>query len=607
MPAIGPPYLRELTVALVAVVLTISSIWSEPSRAMAAVDLSWHAPAQSLINNLTNVVSATGVYGFIYNTSATPASQYGVYNWCNMPHVRKDTYTVAPSDYELAYVELIHRHHKRTPYASNSFPVESYPWTCTDQGLFYFGRSFDAGAPPSAETYWAGFTSPINPFVPSGFQGDCQFPQITSEGLEDSHQHGADLYAVYHDLLQFLPDRSDPSWRQKVSYRVTTNQITSQVAGMLVQGMYTPPGSSPIPLSVQPSAVDSLEPTYPCPAASTAYNAIKSRSNPAWAAHLAAAAPLYSALDDVSGVNPADDGWHIWLDHYYDNLSARQCHSKPLPCKLVDGKNSTAAPCVTQQLADQVYRFGQWEYSRLYRDEPASLPASAASMGVWFAELASHLRAATAAAGEDGGQAAAGAVKWRHNIAHDGSVSRVLSFLQADTMVWPGMGSEVVFEVYKKKQKNDDGSGTAPPTATATARGGCSRDNCFRQMFAAAESASAFCPGFIAAAPTGTTVPSWLGNCKGDVDAVRSACGCVVTATTTSTSAAPTATVTPAPVSESGYYVRVLFGGRVFKSSNPSLGVMDMLPVETLLGYIDGLVGVNASLVKGRCSGSITR
>ncbi|KAH8904024.1 histidine acid phosphatase [Coniochaeta sp. PMI_546] len=494
---------------------------------MAAVDLSWHAPAQSLINNLTNVVSATGVYGFIYNTSATPASQYGVYNWCNMPHVRKDTYTVAPSDYELAYVELIHRHHKRTPYASNSFPVESYPWTCIDQGLFYFGRSFDAGAPPSAETYWAGFTSPINPFVPSGFQGDCQFPQITSEGLEDSHQHGADLYAVYHDLLQFLPDRSDPSWRQKVSYRVTTNQITSQVAGMLVQGMYAPPGSSPIPLSVQPSAVDSLEPTYPCPAASTAYNAIKSRSNPAWAAHLAAAAPLYSALDDVSGVNPADDGWHIWLDHYYDNLSARQCHSKPLPCKLVDGKNSTAAPCVTQQLADQVYRFGQWEYSRLYRDEPASLPASAASMGVWFAELASHLRAV---ATEDGWQAAAGAVKWRHNIAHDGSVSRVLSFLQADTMVWPGMGSEVVFEVYKKKQKNDDGSGTAPPTATATARGG-----------------------------------------------------------------------------ESGYYVRVLFGGRVFKSSNPSLGVMDMLPVETLLGYIDGLVGVNASLVKGRCSGSITR
>ncbi|OIW25799.1 histidine acid phosphatase [Coniochaeta ligniaria NRRL 30616] len=489
---------------------------------MAAVDLTWHAPAQSLINNLTNVVSTTGVYGFIYNTSATPASDYGVYNWCNMPHVREDIYPVAPPDYDLAYVELIHRHHKRTPYASNSFPVESYPWTCTDQGLFFFGRSFDAAAPPSAETYWAGFTSPINPFVPSGFQGDCQFPQITAEGLEDSYQHGADLYAVYHDLLDFLPDRSDPSWRSKVAYRVTQNQITSQVAGMLVQGMYAP--DSAVPLSVMQSGVDSLEPTYSCASASAAYNAIKSRSNPAWAAHLAAAAPLYAVLDDISGVSPTDDGFHIWLDHYYDNLSARQCHSKPLPCKLVDGQNTTT--CVTQEIADQVYRFGHYEYSRLYRDEATALPASAASMGVWFAELASHLRAVAAGTAD--------AVKWRHNIAHDGSVSRVLSFLQADTMVWPGMGSEVVFEVYKKKTSSTPTTSTAKPTAMTNA----------------------------------TAVP----------------------------------TATPAPVSGSGYYVRVLFGGKVFKSSNPSLGVMDMLPVETLLGYIDGLVGVDAALVLGKCT-----
>ena len=48
-----------------------------------------------------------------------------------------------------------------------------------------------------------------------------------------------------------------------------------------------------------------------------------------------------------------------------------------------------------------------------------------------------------------------------------------------------------------------------------------------------------------------------------------------------------------------------MFGGQVFKSSNPSLGSMDMLPIETLLEYFDGLVGENASLVKGKCSGSI--
>ena len=56
--------------------------------------------------------------------------------------------------------------------------------------------------------------------------------------------------------------------------------------------------------------------------------------------------------------------------------------------------------------------------------------------------------------------------------------------------------------------------------------------------------------------------------------------------------------------SESSHYVRVLFGGQPLRSSNPSLGLIDMLPVETLLAYFDGLVGENASLVKGKCQKS---
>ena len=72
-----------------------------------SVDLGWYAPASTLINNLTNVVTAEGVYGFIYDTSETPDNEYGTYNWCNMPHVRKTEYVKPSSDYELAYVELV--------------------------------------------------------------------------------------------------------------------------------------------------------------------------------------------------------------------------------------------------------------------------------------------------------------------------------------------------------------------------------------------------------------------------------------------------------------------------------------------------------------------
>lgn len=42
----------------------------------------------------------------------------------------------------------------------------------------------------------------------------------------------------------------------------------------------------------------------------------------------------------------------------YDNLSAKQCHQKPLPCSV----NNTAV-CITQDEANQIYRLGNYEYA----------------------------------------------------------------------------------------------------------------------------------------------------------------------------------------------------------------------------------------------------
>jgi hypothetical protein len=71
------------------------------------VDLSWHPSKQTHLNNLTAVVNGDGVYGFIYNSSDTLDELYGVYNWCNMPHVRKREYVKAPKEYELVFVEVV--------------------------------------------------------------------------------------------------------------------------------------------------------------------------------------------------------------------------------------------------------------------------------------------------------------------------------------------------------------------------------------------------------------------------------------------------------------------------------------------------------------------
>ena len=222
---------------------------------------------------------------------------------------------------------------------------------------------------------------------------------------------------------------------------------------------------------------------------------------------------LYAELDDISGVSPTDPGFHSSFDHYYDNLSARQCHRKPLPCKLVNGINSTS--CVTQAMADQVYRLGNYEYSYIYRNDPRSLAASAARYGGWVGELTTHFRDLISGKSN---------VIYRHNVAHDGSISLLLSILQLDVMVWPGMGSEVVFELYKKFKNTS-------------------------------------------------------------------------TRSTTSMSSIST--------NHTGYYVRALWKGQVLRSSNPSLGLMSMVPLETVLAYLDGLVGVGASLVQGKCNGSI--
>lgn len=95
-------------------------------------NVTYHAPAASNVNSIAFAVNGTGAPG-IYNSSTTPDAIYGTYNWsarlptsrvdqdaeercqrCNMPHARTREYPLAPRGYRLKYVEVIHRHHKRS-------------------------------------------------------------------------------------------------------------------------------------------------------------------------------------------------------------------------------------------------------------------------------------------------------------------------------------------------------------------------------------------------------------------------------------------------------------------------------------------------------------
>lgn len=408
-----------------------------------------------------------------------------------MPHVRASEYPKVNSTYKLEYVHIIHRHHKRTPYAANTFPRESYAWECSDEGLYYHAAPFTgANANSSASTYWSVFTSASNPLAPEGFNGTCQFPQLTLGGLDDSHQHGRDVFGVYFSLLGFLPAAYDA---KKMQFRVTNNVITSQVASNLIPGMFPSLDGKSVPLLIQPASIDSLEPGYTCSSASSLYSSYGVGStNANWTKHLTASSGLANALDAISGVSSSAKDWHQSWDHYFDNLSARLCHSKPLPC------NATTGKCVTPAQANEVFRLGEYEYNYLYRTAgPQTLEYARRSYGIWVAELADHLRTA---------QHGNSSVIYRHDVAHDGSISRLLALLQIQEMIWPGMGSEVIFELYSKHNE---------------------------------------------------------------------------------------------------WFVRVLWGGQVLKSSSPALGQeVDMVPLNNVLAYFDGLVGRGASLIPGLCSQS---
>ena len=104
-----------LKVLPVSAAAALSRLQWGADAAAAAAAAKWHAPAQTHVNNLTSALTETGVYGFIYDSSHTPDESYGTYNWCNMPHVRRQEYVKPGSEFKLQYVEVVSNTHTHTP------------------------------------------------------------------------------------------------------------------------------------------------------------------------------------------------------------------------------------------------------------------------------------------------------------------------------------------------------------------------------------------------------------------------------------------------------------------------------------------------------------
>ena len=273
-----------------------------------------------------------------------------------------------------------------------------------------------------AQTY----TDPTNPFASGYVNSSCQFPQLTLGGLLDGFQHGRDLWAVYGDKMGLLPSSPEPN---KVWFRSSGSALTQESAGAVLRGIW-PGHNGPLPLHQQPSHVDSVNQGFSCPARSKLLSQIQSTDE--WREHLEATQPLRDRLADLFGANETD--WMSTFDHFADNFQGRLCNGYQLPCSRAD-----PSACVTEHDVHSVFRAGDWEWNYWWRRNQDASQYIKLVEGLFLKEIATRLESV----------AESTLVRaYTHHFLHDGDLCPVLGALGIEQLRWPGMASNIAFEVW---------------------------------------------------------------------------------------------------------------------------------------------------------------
>ncbi|KAI0341131.1 phosphoglycerate mutase-like protein [Trametopsis cervina] len=368
------------------------------------------------------LASANGVY----NGSKTPSSlPWNTYNYCNAPHVVPAHYTLPiAKGAKLVYVNTVIRHHKRTP--DNLYPGENMlntPWDCSDF------EQFNSGGPTGARVFHKTEVPDWHPFLSTFWNGTCDEGQLTREGLDDAVQHGQDYWAIYSGKLGLLKSVNE----QDIFVRTSVETRTMQVASGLLTGFDKSFATKVFPVTTQPSPIDSIPPSYPCPHANDVRNAYQ--SVPAWTDHLQANADLKARLDAMLGTAGLAD-WASWYDHFFDTFTSRTCSGHELPC------NATGA-CVSETDALKVFSIGDFEYNYIWNAAVNSTTYNQLTFGVLLQELSQNFQLFRS--GKE-------TFKLRFFVGHDGTMVRLasaLGFGKIAPLRWPALGSEINMEVWK--------------------------------------------------------------------------------------------------------------------------------------------------------------
>jgi acid phosphatase len=126
--------------------------------------------------------------------------------------------------------------------------------------------------------------------------------------------------------------------------------------------------------------------------------------------------------------------WMTTFDHFADNFQARLCNGYRLPCSRTD-----PPACVTEDEASEVFRAGDWEWNYWWRQNEDARRYIQLTEGLFLKEIAMRL--------ETMPKEAPGRI-YTHNFVHDGDLGPVLGAMGIQQLRWPGMGSNIAFEVW---------------------------------------------------------------------------------------------------------------------------------------------------------------
>lgn len=230
---------------------------------------------------------------------------------------------------------------------------------------------------------------------------------------------------MYGDKLGFFPaSPDDTTW-----FRSSESPLTQGTAGGVLRGIW-PAYTDPLPLHQQATAVDTVNEGFSCNLRNTILSEILSSST--WQAQLQATAPLLAQLAPFTENNSA---WTETFDHLSDNFQGRLCNGYKLPCDIND-----PSKCVTMQEADEVFRAGDWEWNYYWRSYSNATTYIQTVEGLFIGEILQRFASV---------QAGKNTVKYEHDFVHDGDIGPIAGALGIQSLRWPGMGSNIAFELWK--------------------------------------------------------------------------------------------------------------------------------------------------------------